>query len=218
MSISLKFIEIIYSLGKYEDHIRLIRRGRLTMFRMLRLIAYSTVGVLISVSTSYAATINDNDLFANRINLGSAANFNVVGSNVNFTREVGEPAQSGDINSAWWQWTSPGTGLVTIDTFGSDFDTFLTLATGSTIDSLSIVDQNDDAGGTLQSLITFDAIAGTSYQIAVDGFLDRTGSIALNLASPFPPAVIPVPAAVWLFGTALIGLVGVSKRRKVAYL
>ena len=27
---------------------------------------------------------------------------------------------------------------------------------------------------------------------------------------------VPVPAAVWLFGTALIGLVGMSRRRKVA--
>jgi hypothetical protein len=30
------------------------------------------------------------------------------------------------------------------------------------------------------------------------------------------PAVVPVPAAVWLFGTALIGFVGMSRRRKVA--
>ncbi len=29
------------------------------------------------------------------------------------------------------------------------------------------------------------------------------------------PSVVPVPAAVWLFGTALIGLVGFSKQRKV---
>ncbi len=29
-------------------------------------------------------------------------------------------------------------------------------------------------------------------------------------------SAVPVPAAVWLFGTALIGLVGFSKRRKVA--
>lgn len=28
------------------------------------------------------------------------------------------------------------------------------------------------------------------------------------------PAVVPVPAAVWLFGTALIGLIGFGKRRK----
>ena len=30
------------------------------------------------------------------------------------------------------------------------------------------------------------------------------------------PNAVPVPAAVWLFGTALIGLVGFSKRRKAA--
>ncbi|PCJ88864.1 MAG: hypothetical protein COA54_01130 [Thiotrichaceae bacterium] len=29
-----------------------------------------------------------------------------------------------------------------------------------------------------------------------------------------PPAVIPVPAAVWLFGSGLLGLVGVARRRK----
>ena len=32
----------------------------------------------------------------------------------------------------------------------------------------------------------------------------------LTITSP-----IPVPAAVWLFGTALIGLIGISRRRKV---
>ena len=31
-----------------------------------------------------------------------------------------------------------------------------------------------------------------------------------------PPSAIPVPATVWLFGTALIGLVGFGKRRKAA--
>jgi hypothetical protein len=31
-----------------------------------------------------------------------------------------------------------------------------------------------------------------------------------------PVSVVPVPAAVWLFGTALIGFVGMSRRRKVA--
>jgi hypothetical protein len=39
-----------------------------------------------------------------------------------------------------------------------------------------------------------------------------TFSFTFNLVEPSPP--VPVPAAVWLFGTALIGLVGFSKRRK----
>jgi hypothetical protein len=39
-----------------------------------------------------------------------------------------------------------------------------------------------------------------------------TFSLTFNLVEPPPP--VPVPAAVWLFGTALIGLIGFSKRRK----
>ena len=31
-----------------------------------------------------------------------------------------------------------------------------------------------------------------------------------------PPPAVPIPAAVWLFGTALIGFVGMSRRTKVA--
>jgi hypothetical protein len=29
-----------------------------------------------------------------------------------------------------------------------------------------------------------------------------------------PPPTVPVPAAVWLFGSGLLGLVGVARRRK----
>jgi hypothetical protein len=36
----------------------------------------------------------------------------------------------------------------------------------------------------------------------------------IDIIGDIPP--VPLPAAVWLFGTALIGLVGFSKRRKAA--
>ena len=32
--------------------------------------------------------------------------------------------------------------------------------------------------------------------------------------SGFGPAVVPVPAAVWLFGSGLLGLVGIARRKK----
>lgn len=32
----------------------------------------------------------------------------------------------------------------------------------------------------------------------------------------FPPAAIPIPASVWLFGSGLLGLVGIARRRKNA--
>jgi hypothetical protein len=31
---------------------------------------------------------------------------------------------------------------------------------------------------------------------------------------PFPSAVVPVPAAVWLFGSGLLGLIGFAKRSR----
>ena len=38
---------------------------------------------------------------------------------------------------------------------------------------------------------------------------DNTGGISLNIVS-----AVPVPAAVWLFGSGLLGLVGVARRRE----
>jgi len=38
----------------------------------------------------------------------------------------------------------------------------------------------------------------------------------LGLRGDFrPPSEVPVPAAVWLFGTALLGFIGISRRRNL---
>lgn len=65
------------------------------------------------------------------------------------------------------------------------------------------------------SILTI-AVAGIRrielYQPKSDSTADGTGWD--NLEYSISP--VPVPAAIWLFGTALIGLVGFSKRRKPA--
>ena len=70
--------------------------------------------------------------------------------------------------------------------------------------------------GTLRFLGAFDTLVWRSlsnenwngFTVGVEGTEDEV--------FPPNPNPVPVPAAVWLFGTALIGFIGVSRRRKVA--
>src|SRR6476661_1779118 len=139
------------------------------------------------ITLNITAPPPSNDNFANAIAL--AGDFaNSAGSNFGATEEVGEPAQSGQINSAWWNWTAPSSGFYQVDTEGSDFDTWLSLFTGSAVDNLSLIAQDDDSGVGLTSLYNLNAAAGETYPIAVDGFSNYTlGSINLNIAPIAPP-------------------------------
>jgi len=125
-----------------------------------------------------------NDLFVNRISLSgrAAATF---GSNVGASKEPNENAHAGFVGgkSVWWSWTAPATGSVTINTCGSGFDTLLAVYTGTAVNSLTPVVSNNDGScsgtSTGQSQLQFNAIAGTAYQIAVDGVGGSSGSIKL---------------------------------------
>ena len=39
-------------------------------------------------------------------------------------------------------------------------------------------------------------------------------ALAIDLVAVGPPSEIPVPAAVWLFGSGLLGLIGIARRKK----
>jgi|GEM_PF-981638 uncharacterized delta-60 repeat protein len=120
-----------------------------------------------------------NDNFANRIVLNGNSG-STTGTNVGATSEVGEPTQSGTTNSIWWSWTAPSSGTVTFDTKGSNFDTYLSVFTGNSVNSLTLLAQDDDSGGNRTSQVRFTATAGTTYHIAVDGFSSNTGNVTLN--------------------------------------
>ncbi|MEH6593274.1 MAG: VPLPA-CTERM sorting domain-containing protein [Halioglobus sp.] len=58
--------------------------------------------------------------------------------------------------------------------------------------------------------LNIDADAGTwAFVIFGNDIAQGTGSFVA-------PSAVPVPAAAWLFGSALVGLVGVGRRRKLA--
>jgi len=88
------------------------------------------------------------------------------------------------------------------------------------------------SGDGLQSLadvVSFDIAAGDTFTIYAelkaltfggyaDAFstLDMTFDDISNLAALGPMPAVPVPAAVWLFGSGLLGLIGIARRKKAA--
>lgn len=139
-----------------------------------------------------AAPINDN--FANRINL-IGQSVTVFGTTVDSTAEVGEPTPTdgGVINSIWYSWTAPFSGLTNISTPGSNYDTSIGVYTGNAVNALTLVGTNDDVSPDFRpnfpfplrrfSLVNFNAVAGTTYQIQVDGFSSNTGEATLRISS-----------------------------------
>jgi hypothetical protein len=123
-----------------------------------------------------------NDDFVDRLELKGTYDF-VIGSNVGADWEGGEPYHwdSTGEQSVWWKWQAPISGVVTISTAGSSFDTIMAAYTGTSVSGLARVADNDDYNGFSTSQISFFATAGTIYQIAVDGYGLASGNISLLL-------------------------------------
>ena len=116
----------------------------------------------------------------------------VRGSSFNATREEGEPQhfQPNTNNtlgytgfcSVWHRWTAPASGTYTASTDGSTFDTLLGVYTGDDIGLLTKVAANDNASSAVRwSRARFNAVAGTTYFLAVDGVGRKGGAYVLTL-------------------------------------
>ena len=56
----------------------------------------------------------------------------------------------------------------------------------------------------------------TPLDLDGDGIYDAGTMDGTPLSLSITPSAVPVPAAVWLFGSGLVGLIGVARRRKLA--
>lgn len=132
-----------------------------------------------------------NDDFANSFSIpGNAAH--VAGCNMGATLEDNEPRQLQWQKTLWWNWTATATGIVQVDTAGSEIDTVLAVYAGSTVDGLILVAANDDEPPFQTSKLIFVASAGVTYRFQAGGFGGESGRILLNLGPP-PPPVQPPP-------------------------
>ena len=127
------------------------------------------------------------DSFAGR-QLVTGSSATVTGSNTNATLELFEPLHADKIggHSVWISWQAPATGLVTLSTAGSSFDTLMDVfllepGNGSPMQRLEEIAENDDYGNQFTSFLQFGAKSNQTYQIAVDGFNGATGDLTLQL-------------------------------------
>jgi hypothetical protein len=147
-----------------------------------------------------------NDRFADAQPLTGIDVARTADTNVGATKEgSAEPDHAGNGGGAsvWYRWTPTRNGPVVIDTIGSahaggtPLDTVLAAYHGPGLAHLTVDAANDDrAAGSPASRITFAAVAGRTYVIAVDGhrgatgFAD-TGTVALHLAQTPAPDTTP---------------------------
>jgi hypothetical protein len=132
---------------------------------------------------SFVPVANDDFAKAEAI---SGALASVEGTNIDATTETGEPAPFYSSSSVWYSWTAPATGGVKLDTCASDFDTVLSVHTGSTLGSLTRVTENDDGCWDVGpngygSKLSFNGTAGTTYYIRVAGYFGSEGTFTLDL-------------------------------------
>ena len=142
------------------------------------------------------------------------------------TNTMTEQAISGDLGYvADWAF-NPDTGLL----YGADTQGhFATLdpSTGIRTDSIQVMGSGEAFGAAWydpnDGLMYFYRNQPTStgvniYSLNTAGVVqDRWGASLTDLNDgAYVPSAVPVPAAVWLFGSGLLGLVGIARRRKTA--
>jgi len=135
-----------------------------------------------------------NDDFKNRIVL-SGSSVATTGTLAYATLEPGD--FSGWVCSIWWSWKAPTSGLFTC-TAGLPYDTFpgLAIFTGSSLGGLTPVPGSSVGSGLYTNRVVFQAIAGTTYQLAMLGKTHDGNDERLSIAPSAPPIVhITSPAA-----------------------
>lgn len=176
-------------------------------------VVLAMVGVLLVGAAAPAAAQPANDDFDDAVPI--VLPFEDTVDTTDATQAGDDPVECfGAGPTVWYRLTPAADTFVEINTFGSDYDTTLSVYTGDR-GSLAEVACNDDTGEGVQSRVRFDAAAGTSYHVMVGAFDSGPGG-QLQLAAfetvPAPPVeltvelddvgrVDPSTGAAWLTGT-----------------
>lgn len=188
-------------------------RFHVRVFNDTEVVTSDSALLLVPVRTALIATDDFRSRPSSSVRLGY-----VQGDSRLATAELGESIPFGGGKSVWFEWLAPNNGIATFTTRGSAFDTWLSVFTGATLSSLSFVTQDDDRGGFYTSTVQFNAVEGTRYQMAIDGFgLNGSGGDYslrwdLEVTGDQVPVIVsnPQPQFVVGGGTATFGVIADS--------
>jgi hypothetical protein len=144
-----------------------------------------------SVSHYFSVTVPPpNDAFANRLPL-TGLPVTTTGLNSGATLEANEPniAEYNEGPSVWWSWTSTTNGLVSVvadlQAYSYDYYTALGVFTGTSLQNLNAVgiEGNYQPG---PAVVSFNAVAGVTYQIVVASISGAQGNITLSVIPGTP--------------------------------
>ena len=113
--------------------------------RTLRQTLTALFALLFTITAHAAPPANNN--FASST-LISGASGTIAGTNLEATKEANEPNHAGEPGgkSVWYRWTAPTSALYRFDTEGSEFDTTLTVYSGTTLANLAVEGSGRGAG------------------------------------------------------------------------
>lgn len=80
--------------------------------------------------------------------------------------------------SVWYKYSATGSRKIYLDTFGTNYDTFIAVWTKNPDESLTLVTCNNDSSGTLQSAVSLSVTNTITYYIQVAQYNPNTTPIA----------------------------------------
>lgn len=164
-------------------------RGRVSLATLKQLTKHTMV---VSITTpqipQQAVPINDD--FNNAIVITQLP-FADTTNTENATTAKDDPACAGNAHTVWYRYTPTQDQVIEANTFGSDYDTTLSVYTG-TQGSLSQIVCNDDAGDTLQSQISINVVAGETFHFMVGSFGSTNGgNLVFRVQESVPAPTVP---------------------------
>jgi len=138
----------------------------------------------------------------------------------------GTPPTSGSTSSPFnsYSFTVDVSGAYDVEIVTQTFDSYLHLFENSfnpLTPFANIIEGDDDDGlacGLCAGIYGASMTAGTTYFAIISGFGGASGSYDMQLSgagniTPATASAVPVPAAVWLMGSAILGLLGAGRRK-----